>query len=85
MLKWRLTLVIFNLQIRSQWDVTMINIQHKLGDCPISEISVLIAVSSPHRTESLHAVEFAINELKRTVPIWKKVKSRECVLAVVHY
>ena len=54
----------------------MINIQHKLGDCPISEISVLIAVSSPHRTESLHAVEFAINELKRTVPIWKKVIQR---------
>jgi molybdopterin synthase catalytic subunit len=72
-------------QIRSQWDVTMINIQHKLGDCPISEISVLIAVSSPHRTESLHAVEFAINELKKTVPIWKKVLSQVYVSMHVSY
>jgi MoaE protein len=61
------------IQIRNQWEVTRIIVQHKLGDCPISEVSVLIAVSSPHRTESLKAVEFAINELKKTVPIWKKV------------
>ena len=60
-------------QIRSKWEVTRVIIQHKLGECPIGEISVLIAVSSPHRTESLEAVDFAINELKRTVPIWKKV------------
>jgi molybdopterin synthase catalytic subunit len=54
-------------------------VQHKLGDCPISDVSVLIAVSSPHRTESLKAVEFAINELKKTVPIWKKVcNNYEC-------
>lgn len=33
---------------------------------------MVIAISSEHRTESLQAVEFAINELKKTVPIWKK-------------
>lgn len=67
-------------QIRNQWEVTRIIVQHKLGDCPISEVSVLIAVSSPHRTESLKAVEFAINELKKTVPIWKKVNNYlECI------
>jgi molybdopterin synthase catalytic subunit len=33
----------------------------------------MIAISSTHRKESLEAVDFAINELKRTVPIWKKV------------
>lgn len=48
-------------------------IVHKIGDCPAGEASVLIAISSTHRTESLQAVEFAINELKRIVPIWKKV------------
>jgi molybdopterin synthase catalytic subunit len=58
--------------IRSQWEVTRVVIQHKLEDCPIGEVSVLIAVSSPHRKESLKAVEWAIDELKRTVPIWKK-------------
>jgi molybdopterin synthase catalytic subunit len=35
---------------------------------------VVIAVSSEHRKESLEAVEFAINQLKKTVPIWKKVE-----------
>lgn len=60
-------------QIRSQLEITRVIIIHKLGTCPIGEISVLIAVSSAHRSESLKAVDFAINELKRTVPIWKKV------------
>ncbi len=32
----------------------------------------MIAVSSPHRASSLEAVHFAIDELKATVPIWKK-------------
>ena len=37
-----------------------------------TEASVVIAVSSPHRADSLEAVHFAIDELKATVPIWKK-------------
>jgi len=40
---------------------------------PVGEASVIIAISSKHRKESLEAVEFAINTLKATVPIWKKV------------
>uniref|UniRef100_A0A8C3RF41 Molybdopterin synthase catalytic subunit n=1 Tax=Cyanoderma ruficeps TaxID=181631 RepID=A0A8C3RF41_9PASS len=39
---------------------------------PITEASVIIAVSSPHRTESLEAVMYCINTLKASVPIWKK-------------
>ena len=39
---------------------------------PAAESSVEIAVSSTHRVEALEAVHFAIDELKRTVPIWKK-------------
>ncbi len=41
---------------------------------PISESSVIIAVSSPHRKASLEAVEYCIDTLKATVPIWKKVR-----------
>ncbi len=59
-------------QIRQRWDVLKIAIQHKLGACPVGEISVAIYVSSAHRVEGLEAVHFAIDELKRTVPIWKK-------------
>ncbi|KAF6125804.1 molybdenum cofactor synthesis 2 [Phyllostomus discolor] len=39
---------------------------------PVSEASVVIAVSSAHRAASLEAVSYAINALKARVPIWKK-------------
>eukprot|EP01038_Epipyxis_sp_PR26KG_P015571 gene15571-21026_t len=57
---------------RLQWDLINIIIQHKLGSCPIGDISVGIVISSAHRNESLSAVQFVIDELKKTVPIWKK-------------
>ncbi|XP_018046015.1 PREDICTED: molybdopterin synthase catalytic subunit [Atta colombica] len=59
-------------KIRSQWDVEGIAIYHRIGEVPISKASVVIAVSSPHREQSLRAVEYAINALKASVPIWKK-------------
>ncbi|KYN28718.1 Molybdopterin synthase catalytic subunit [Trachymyrmex cornetzi] len=59
-------------KIRSQWNVEGIAIYHRIGEVPISKASVVIAVSSPHREQSLKAVEYAINALKASVPIWKK-------------
>lgn len=47
-----------------------------LSNCrvvPIGEASVIIAVSSAHRKNSLEAVQYCIDTLKATVPIWKKV------------
>ena len=38
----------------------------------ISEISLLIIASSPHRDESFRAIEYIVSELKKSVPIWKK-------------
>eukprot|EP01125_Pyxidicula_operculata_P017452 TRINITY_DN610_c3_g1_i1.p2 TRINITY_DN610_c3_g1~~TRINITY_DN610_c3_g1_i1.p2 ORF type:complete len:186 (+),score=37.37 TRINITY_DN610_c3_g1_i1:809-1366(+) len=58
--------------IRSKWDVRHISMHHKTGLVPIGEASVIIAISSIHRSESLEAVHFAIDELKVTVPIWKQ-------------
>ncbi|EFN70504.1 Molybdenum cofactor synthesis protein 2 large subunit, partial [Camponotus floridanus] len=60
------------IKIRSKWNIESIAIYHRVGEVPISKASVVIAVSSPHRTDSLKAVEYAINELKASVPIWKK-------------
>ncbi|XP_015591138.1 molybdopterin synthase catalytic subunit [Cephus cinctus] len=59
-------------KIRLQWNVERIAIFHRLGEVPVSEVSVIIAVSSPHRQESLQAVQYAIDTLKASVPIWKK-------------
>jgi len=44
---------------------------HVLGDCPVGSPSVVLAVSSPHRRDSIHCLEFLIDELKARVPIWK--------------
>ncbi|KAH3837489.1 molybdopterin synthase catalytic subunit-like [Dreissena polymorpha] len=59
-------------EIREQWSVENIAIVHRIGVVPVMEASVAILVSSPHRSESLAAVEYGINKLKATVPIWKK-------------
>ncbi|NXL66374.1 MOC2B synthase, partial [Chordeiles acutipennis] len=59
--------------IRQKWpSVKHIAVHHRLGVVPITEASVIIAVSSPHRAESLEAVMYCINTLKASVPIWKK-------------
>ncbi len=50
---------------------------------PLTESSVIVAISSPHRNESLEAVHYAIDTLKATVPIWKKVKG--CFLFIRFY
>lgn len=47
-------------------------ILHRIGDVPIGGASVIIAVSSPHRKDALEACAWLIDELKATVPIWKK-------------
>jgi molybdopterin synthase catalytic subunit len=45
---------------------------HRLGRLEIGDTSVLIAVSSPHRGAAFDACRYAIDTLKRAVPIWKK-------------
>lgn len=59
-------------QMRAQWpSVVGIALFHRLGVVLVKEASVVIAVSSPHRTEALQACAYAIDTLKATVPIWK--------------
>ena len=60
-------------QIRQTWtDVTRVVIHHRTGKLSIGEISVLVAVGCPHRTEAFEACKFAIDTLKHNAPIWKK-------------
>ncbi|KAM9329290.1 molybdopterin synthase catalytic subunit-like [Gastrophryne carolinensis] len=59
--------------IRKKWpSVKHMAVHHRLGLVPVSEASVAIAISSPHRNDSLDAVKYCISALKATVPIWKK-------------
>jgi molybdopterin synthase catalytic subunit len=56
----------------ARFGVSKIAIVHRTGRLEIGEASVAIAVASPHRAQALDACRFAIDTLKRTVPIWKK-------------
>ncbi len=47
-------------------------IAHRTGTLELGEISVAIAVAAAHRAQAIEACRFAIDTLKRTVPIWKK-------------
>ncbi|XP_013088905.1 molybdopterin synthase catalytic subunit 1-like [Biomphalaria glabrata] len=58
--------------IREKWDVQNIAIIHRIGVVPVKEASIVIAISSAHRKESLEAVQFAIDTVKAVVPVWKK-------------
>jgi molybdopterin synthase catalytic subunit len=59
--------------IRQTWsDVTHVVIHHRVGRLAIGEISVLVAVGCPHRTEAFAACQHAIDTLKHNAPIWKK-------------
>ncbi|MFK8182188.1 MAG: molybdenum cofactor biosynthesis protein MoaE [Phormidesmis sp.] len=60
-------------QIRLKWpDITHVVIHHRTGKLTVGEISVLVAVGSPHRSEAFAACQFAIDTLKHNAPIWKK-------------
>lgn len=59
-------------QAHEKFDIAHIGIVHRTGRLEIGETSVVIAVSAPHRRAAFAAGEWAIRELKRTVPIWKK-------------
>ena len=47
-------------------------IVHRLGEVPVTEASVAVVTSSPHRAAAFDAARWAMDELKRNVPIWKK-------------
>ena len=59
-------------QAHEKFDIAHIGIVHRTGDVKIGETSVVIAVSAAHRKAAFAACEWTIQELKRTVPIWKK-------------
>jgi MoaE-MoaD fusion protein len=59
-------------QAHEKFEIAHIGIVHRTGRLEVGETSVVISVSAPHRRAAFEACEWAIRELKRTVPIWKK-------------
>jgi molybdopterin synthase catalytic subunit len=60
-------------EVRQTWaGVTHVVIYHRTGKLAIGEISVLVAIGCPHRSEAFAACQYAIDTLKHHAPIWKK-------------
>lgn len=64
-------------ELVEQWSGAKCAITHRLGTIKIGEISVAIAVSTPHRKHCYEASHYAIERLKMIVPIWKKEITEE--------
>jgi molybdopterin synthase catalytic subunit len=59
-------------EIHEKWPDARTAITHRIGRLDISDLAVVIAVSSPHRAAAFEASRYAIERIKEIVPIWKK-------------
>ncbi|NOY24795.1 MAG: molybdenum cofactor biosynthesis protein MoaE [Oligoflexia bacterium] len=56
----------------ARWAGVRVALLHRVGDVSVGEISVVIAVSAPHRDDAYQASRYTIDQLKQRVPIWKQ-------------
>ena len=59
-------------EIHEKWGLDRVAMIHRVGRLEIGEVSVAVAVASPHRKEAFEACHYAMNRLKQIVPIWKR-------------
>jgi len=59
-------------EVHEQWPINRVGIVHRLGRIEVTESSVVIIVTSAHRRVAFEACRYAIDRLKKIVPIWKK-------------
>ncbi|XP_057468010.1 molybdopterin synthase catalytic subunit [Actinidia eriantha] len=57
---------------RLAWKIDSAAVAHRLGPVPVGDASVFVAVSAVHREDALDACKYMIDEIKASVPIWKK-------------
>ena len=60
--------------VKAKWHVKKVFMVHRYGRLKVGEVSVAVAVSSEHRAEAFEACRFAIDTIKKTLPLWKKEK-----------
>ncbi len=59
-------------EARERFEIRACAVAHRLGEVPVGEASVIVAVSAAHRGPAFDAARWVMDELKRTVPIWKR-------------
>ena len=59
-------------EIQEKWGLERVAMIHRVGRLEIGEVSVAVAVASPHRSDGFEACKYAMDRLKQVVPIWKR-------------
>lgn len=57
---------------QGKWHISKLLMVHVVGEKAVGEAVVVTGIASPHRQEAFEATQFLIDELKKSVPIWKK-------------
>ena len=58
--------------VHQKWEIKDVSIAHRFGKVGIGDISLVVAVGSMHRAEGFAACQYIVDQIKETVPIWKK-------------
>jgi len=59
-------------QALARFAIASCGVMHRLGVVPVREASVVVVVQAEHRAAAFEAAQWVMDELKRTVPIWKR-------------
>jgi molybdopterin synthase catalytic subunit len=59
-------------EARARWPIVEAAIVHRVGRLELGDVSVAVAVSTPHRQQAFEAGKYLIDRLKEIVPVWKK-------------
>ncbi|HEX9542425.1 MAG TPA: molybdenum cofactor biosynthesis protein MoaE [Streptosporangiaceae bacterium] len=59
-------------KVAAEFDVSALAAVHRVGELAVGDLAVVVAVSCPHRAEAFAACRALIDELKRSVPVWKQ-------------
>ena len=58
--------------IEKRWPIESLRLVHRIGVVKVNEPSLWVEIIAPHRGEAFAACQFLIDEMKKTVPIWKR-------------
>jgi molybdopterin synthase catalytic subunit len=59
-------------EVKRRWPIKKMTMVHRYGGLKVGDVSVAVAVSCEHRADAFDACRYAIDTIKRTLPIWKK-------------
>ncbi len=64
-------------ELMAEFGLEQVAISHRIGTVGIGEISLVVAIGSPHRKDAFYACHKAVDRIKEVVPIWKKEVYRD--------